>query len=168
MSEEVWLPIPGFEHRGDVSNLGRIRSSRGVIRKTVLSNNGYIRVGLKAVDAKNTNYVTVHRLVALAFCDGQQPGYQVNHIDGDKKNNAASNLEWCSASQNTLHAFRLGLRRVQARPIIPYADREKILAARSKGVTFREIGKWYGVCHSSVVNYVYGRKQKRATDISAA
>lgn len=169
MSEEIWRPLPNFEHCGDISNLGRVRSKRGVIRKTVVGNNGYIRVGLKALGAKNTNYVTVHRLVALAFCDGQQDGYQVNHIDGNKTNNAASNLEWCSARQNVLHAFKLGLRVPPPnRPVIPYADRGMILEARARGVTCREIGEWYGVSHSTVVHYVNGRKNKRATDRAAA
>ena len=169
MSEEAWRPIPGFEHCGDVSSLGRVRSKRGIIRKTVVGNNGYIRVGLKHLEAKNTNYVTVHRLVALAFCEGQQDGYQVNHIDGDKTNNAASNLEWCSAKQNALHAFKLGLRVPFAgRPVIPHADRGRILEARAKGMTYREIAGWYGVSGSSVVHYVNGRKTKRATDSAAA
>lgn len=56
----------------------------------------------------------VHQLVCLAF-KGPPPNdgkkYEVNHIDGNKHNNAATNLEWTTRSENTLHALRLGLRK---------------------------------------------------------
>ncbi len=54
----------------------------------------------------------VHRLVAQYFCDGYAEGLVVNHIDGDKTNNRSSNLEWVTRSENDLHAFSLGLRRI--------------------------------------------------------
>ena len=158
---EQWLPIPNFEHCGEVSNLGRIRSPRGLIRKTVIGNNGYIRVGLRKIDGKNTNYVTVHRLVALAFCEGFEEKLTVNHIDGNKHNNVALNLEWVNHKNNTRHAYRLGLRKNNHRkPIIPYSDRETLLEERKKGISYREIGKRYGVCHASVHRFLNGSKRK--------
>lgn len=53
----------------------------------------------------------VHRLVAMAFVKGMVSGKEVNHIDGNKRNNAASNLEWVTKSENQLHAYKIGLRR---------------------------------------------------------
>lgn len=158
---EEWRPIPGFEHRGEVSNLGRIRSRYGVIRKTVVSNNGYERVGLMKVGGKNTNYVTVHRLVALAFCPDYQDGYTVNHIDGNKLNNVATNLEWVSHKNNIRHAYRLGLRKNSHRkPIIPHSDRGALLEARAKGITYRELAERYGVNSASVWHFLNGRNRK--------
>jgi hypothetical protein len=51
----------------------------------------------------------VHRLVAQAFCHKSDETYQVNHINGDKRDNVHTNLEWVSASENRLHAWREGL-----------------------------------------------------------
>lgn len=52
---------------------------------------------------------SVHRVVALTFIPQITDKTQVNHIDGDKKNNNVSNLEWCDNSENQLHAYKFGL-----------------------------------------------------------
>jgi hypothetical protein len=66
---------------------------------------GYLRVAL----CKNKNIIHkgIHRLVAEAFIPNPENKPQVNHIDGDKTNNCVSNLEWVTASENTLHSFRV-------------------------------------------------------------
>ena len=46
----------------------------------------------------------MHILVAKAFCDGYKENYVVNHIDEDKFNNKANNLEWVNRKDNSLHS----------------------------------------------------------------
>ena len=55
----------------------------------------------------------VHRLIAEIFVYNPDPSNKnvVNHIDGNKKNNHASNLEWVSYSENNLHAYKTGLKK---------------------------------------------------------
>lgn len=123
--EEIWKDIPGFEGRYQVSNMGRVKSlpfmqrfltKRGeeAFRQTkerIISqqaiNSGYLIVHLN-LDYKR-KAATVHRLVADAFVRGV--GDEVNHKDGNKQNNCASNLEYCSYSENLLHAVATGLNR---------------------------------------------------------
>lgn len=160
MSAEQWLPIPGYEHLGEVSNLGRIRSLKGAIRKTVFGKNGYERIGLKAKGAKNTNYVTVHRIVALAFCPGFRDGLTVNHINGVKTDNRAENLEWCSLKNNIRHAYRSGLRKgCHRKAKIPHEHRPQLLQELASGVTYRELAGRYNVNMSSMWVFVNGRKR---------
>jgi hypothetical protein len=73
-------------------------------------NKGYFRTNL-AKDGVNKT-VKVHRVVAEAFIPNPDNLPQVNHKDGNKQNNCVENLEWCSASENQKHAFRLGLKTV--------------------------------------------------------
>lgn len=72
---------------------------------------GYLRVGL-AIKSK-TKYFYVHRLVAQTFLSNPNDLPQVNHKDGNKKNNHYSNLEWCTIQENNLHALRTGLRNMK-------------------------------------------------------
>ena len=66
--------------------------------------------GYNTVSFNHTTYM-VHRLVAEGYVNNPDPTVKkyVNHIDGDKLNNCASNLEWCTIKENNDHARRTGL-----------------------------------------------------------
>mgnify|MGYP003633383959 CR=1 FL=1 len=51
----------------------------------------------------------VHRLVAIAYIANPSNKKEINHIDGDRSNNDVSNLEWCTRSENMIHAHKNGL-----------------------------------------------------------
>ena len=101
---EVWHPT---RERADyfVSNLGNARGPRKQLTPQRQSN-GYWSVQIGKGKTRH-----LHVLVAEAFIPNPDQLPQVNHIDGNKKNNTVSNLEWTSARDNKYHAMRLGLQK---------------------------------------------------------
>lgn len=85
-----------------ISNTGLVRSPRGRILHGT-DKDGYIRI----FTGKKTE--CAHRLVAFAFLDNPFGHMEINHIDGNKKNNHVSNIEWCSRKENINHSFKTGL-----------------------------------------------------------
>ena len=101
--EEQWKKV-FFTHSFAISSLGRVLNlSTGKIKNA--KSGQYIRCKI------NKTYYYIHRLVAAAFIENKTPLIRrwVNHIDGNKKNNAVSNLEWVTPKENTEHAIAKGL-----------------------------------------------------------
>lgn len=96
---------------GDVYSLnyGRTNTKR---KLTLLEDKmtGYLCVNIYYKKKLYRKYV--HRLVAEAFIYNFENKPEVNHIDGNKKNNNVSNLEWCTDRENTVHAIKTGLRKI--------------------------------------------------------
>ena len=107
-----------------VDDRGFVLSKRGKPLKPSTNHSGYQIVNI-LVNGKRIG-IAVHTAVARAFCDGYSSDLQVNHKDGDKKNNAASNLEWVSAKENTQHAIHTlgynnkGANNVNSKEVIGY------------------------------------------------
>lgn len=81
-------------------NTGRILKQR--------SSNEYKKVSLSMGSGVMKNFC-VHRLVAEAFLENPENKEIVNHIDGVRYNNNVDNLEWCTSSENAIHAHQTGL-----------------------------------------------------------
>ena len=108
MTEELFVMVPGYNDRYLVSNRGRIISlNSGAEMAQYVQKNGYAAVKLRTHNVKRT--FLVHRLVASAFVSNPNGLAEVNHIDGDKLNNSAENLEWVTHSQNMKHLIEVGL-----------------------------------------------------------
>lgn len=118
MSEQ-WKRIPGNREIYEISSSGIIRTTdrigaRGYhVAGRILSqhenSNGYLRCNMN-IEGKPKSYL-VHRLVARCFIPNPEGKPFVNHKDGNKHNNSVENLEWCTKSENELHAHRIGIKK---------------------------------------------------------
>lgn len=122
--DERWRDVPGHAGLYSVSNQGRVRrNSARVLRRTTrrsphfaiwrertmtpTTSTGYCTVSLCRDGVRSRVYI--HRLVYEVFVGPIPAGWQINHIDGARDNNAASNLEAVTPKGNMAHAARLGL-----------------------------------------------------------
>jgi len=162
--KEIWKDIPEYEGLYQASSLGRVKSLWfGKDKILKLHNNawgGYMRVALRK-EGEKKNF-SVHRIIMLAFIG--ESDLQVNHKNGLKADNRLDNLEYCTQSENTTHAYDTGL-------IIPTkgekhgsAKLTRACAERIKyghqGMTQKEIAKIYGINQSQVSDIRSGKKWK--------
>lgn len=105
LPNEQWKPVNGYEGIYWISNKGRVKNARKVM-KFYQINSGYLCVDFTVNKVKQK--FLVHRLVAAHFCDNSKDYPEVNHIDECKVNNCAENLEWCSRSHNKQHSIATG------------------------------------------------------------
>jgi hypothetical protein len=162
MEEEIWRPVKDMEEYFWVSNLGKVKSRRGVL-KAGPAKNGYVRVHLNVRGFCKINKV-VHRLVAVAFIPNPEEFLEVNHKDGVKTNNRSDNLEWTTNQGNMDHAKRMGLvwkheRHFSAKLTIN--DVKKIREIYSKGgIGQRELAKIYGVTRNAIKSAILEKTWK--------
>lgn len=131
---ERWLPIKGYPNY-EVSNYGRIKSLKhNKVLKPYDNGRGYDLVDLFLESKRTTK--KVHRIVADTFFDGDHENYEVNHIDGNKKNNFIGNLEWCTKSENLRHAYAIGLKQTPK-----YHPKQRKVRIVENGETFATLNE---------------------------
>ena len=103
---ENWKIIKDFEEY-EVSDLGQVRKGNYILKQEDYTH-GYKRVMMKDKEGKRKHY-RVHQLVANAFLENPNPEIyiDIDHKDGNKANNAVSNLEWVTHKENVERAYSL-------------------------------------------------------------
>lgn len=162
---EEWRPVRGYESRYMVSSLGRVKSldmelntigngkrlKSGCLLIQEVTRDGYTRVGLSESGRQRKHLV--HRLVAMAFLPASNLP-EVNHIDRNRKNNAAHNLEWVDRAGNYGHSSNFGANHATTNPNkahkLTLADVADIRRLRDLGMTQVAIGRIFHINHRTV------------------
>ncbi len=152
----------GTIHRANKADeKGVVDRSRGysVVAQQIHKKSGRVYFNMTYVGY--TKSVLVNRVVALRFHPNPLNLPQVNHIDGDKENNAMDNLEWSTGSDNEKHAHRTGLKtgRGSANSNAKLtADQVIEIRSAVNSTSVEDLSRKYSVSRSTILNIV-----KRAT-----
>ena len=123
---------------------------------------GYIKI---IIHGKN---VLVHRIIASVFILNPNNLEQVNHKNGIKTDNNVDNLEWCTRSENLIHAYKIGLEKKQTgeshhahkltNDNVKYIKTHYIKRDPIYGAT--ALGKKFNVNRTTIVNVYKGKTWK--------
>lgn len=163
---EVWRDVVGYEGRYQVSSMGCVKSlerkvpkwdgERTVkerILKPGMGGGGYLLVNLYAGGKIRKFYV--HRLVCEAFHENPDNKPQVNHLNEDKTDNRACNLEWCTAEENTNFGTRNERsRKTLSKPVGQYTHDGELIKIWSSA---REAQRQAGFNQSNISKVACGK-----------
>lgn len=145
MYRKVKLNIPNLYHEFSIDTLGVVRNeTEGTVLKgtKITKINRYVKIHLD-------KFYPLHRLVAEHFIPNPLNLPQVNHKNGDRYDNRVENLEWCTAQDNILHAYRTKLKTNagEKNPIakLTEEDVKKIWALRHTKMTAKAIRDHLGL-----------------------
>ena len=172
--EEIWKDIKDYEGLYQVSNMGRVKTLAHVtIRKNgsklpvkerflklQTAPNGYVQVCLCNGSGKR-KFLLVHRLVCEAFHENPKSKPCVNHIDENKANNTASNLEWCTIVENLNHGTRnaragKALAKALSKPVGQYTTDGNLVKVWQ---STREVQRRLGFDHGDISKVARGKKK---------
>jgi len=110
---EEWKNIEGFENLYQISNLGRFKSFKNNKEKILRPADAMGYEIIRLFKDKKIYTLKTHRLVAYHFIDNPENKPEVNHKNGNKKDNTIFNLEWMTRSENMKHAILTGLKGIK-------------------------------------------------------
>lgn len=156
---EEWRPVPGFEDRYDVSNLGRVRSWQNphgrlvvpYLKIPTIDSDGYLYVGL--YEKKKGKHCRVSRLVLMAFVGLPDVEMEASHLDGDATNNRLDNLAWETRLENEQHKNEHGTRpRGESQYLSKLTEEQvkEIRRLRNLGFKLAELAKRYGLYETAI------------------
>lgn len=160
LPSEEWRPVPGYEDRYDVSNLGRVRSwhnPRGRLDVPRLKatfaepKDGYLCVQL--YENRSGTTARVSRLLLMAFVGLPDEGMEASHLDGDRMNNSLGNLAWETRLENEQHKVEHGTRprgETQASSKLTDDKVREIRWLRQLGFKLSELAERYGVVYTCI------------------
>lgn len=159
---ECQVDIAGFEGLYAITKDGQVLSGRRNWQplRFGVKPGGYAFVGLYPVNGKPV-YKMIHRLVAEAFIANPEAKPEVNHLDGNKLNNNASNLEWSTRSENAQHGHDTGLMVQGEAHHSTKLSAEQVIAVFNASGRYVDIGSQYGVCKQTVCNIKKRRIHKK-------
>ena len=106
---EEFIEIKGFEGRYSVNSKGNVLNIKTKkVLKPFTNGVGYYRVAFYGQNKKKHQFY-IHRLIAIYFIPNPENKKFINHIDGNPSNNDINNLQWCTKSENGIHAYKIGL-----------------------------------------------------------
>jgi len=166
--KEEWRDIKDYEGRYQVSNMGRVKSlertvidkigrkhsQKERILKPGTDNFGYFRVVLYKGSGKKKT-LKVHRLVCEAFHENSKNKPEVNHINEDKLDNRACNLEWVTTKENCNHGtHNARMAKTLSKQVGQYT-RDGILIKVWQSAM--EVQRQLGFAQSSICNVALGK-----------
>lgn len=167
---EVFVSVEGFPHY-EVSNMGRVISTAWgyeKLLKPALDAVGYNHYRLFNKGSK-TKLFKAHRLVGQYFVPNEDPevNIEINHIDGNKNNNVASNLQWVTRKYNIHHSHQTGLFSLEAKRKGGIKRRKLVKVTYADGTSKYCSGLIYaafdlGVAPATIKKYI--KEQKTHTE----
>lgn len=157
---EEWRAVPGLSGIA-ASSRGRIIGPSGRILKPRPIYNGYLKV-IIYTPTRSSRFI--HHLVSAAFIGPRPLGMEVDHLDGNKANNAPPNLEYVTRAENCRRACALGL---QSAPFVkgeshPNArltedNVRRIRIMRASGTGPQELARVFGITPKYIGEIVRGK-----------
>ena len=169
MKNEEWRDVAGYEGLYQVSSEGHVKSlerkvpkwdGERTVKERILKprtdHYGYLLVSLCAGGKSKT--LKVHRLVCEAFHDNPENKLDVNHINENKTDNRACNLEWCTRRENVNHGTRnVRIAETKSKPVVQYTLNGELIKVWSSTI---EVQRQAGFSQGNISKVANGKHKQ--------